>query len=119
MVYPSTKKKNPKNEKNGGTADHTPQLTATSLQGLGGLLKKGGSNTSSTHSLLVLHSNPAETPREGVFFNVGNISSSQGRKSLVLETDSGRKKQCNTARLNSSQTNLNPTDLSSQSGLVP
>ncbi len=73
--------------------------------------QKGGSNTSSTHSLLMLHTNnqvvmpTAETPREGVIINVGNMNLSHGRKSLVLETDSGRKRQCNTARINHSSNN--------------
>jgi len=47
----------------------------------------------------------AETPREGVIINVGNMNLSNGRKSLVLETDSGRKRQCNTARINHSSSN--------------
>lgn len=72
---------------------------------------------------MVIHHNPvitsqtgvaADTPRESTIGLTTNITMSHGRKSLVIESDSARKKHCNTGRMNTAA-----AELSSSSGVIP
>jgi hypothetical protein len=89
-VYPSKKKKNPKNQ---GVISHHTDKHLNELKGSGSVnsFKKnsGSSNQSSTQSLALSN-----------VFITDNSGPIAGRKSLVLDGESARKKQ--NARLHSS-----------------